>query len=139
MKENVKHIATLVTAFAGLAAGVGSCMESAEQSELQATQKIYGVVVEKLEEHDELIESLHRDDVELRAYIEGYREAVAQLQERQLKAETEPRPRPRRRAPAPDEEPMPTAIQIMPPPPEPKAAPRVEQLPDFGDIMKAKQ
>lgn len=137
MKDNAKHAVAVVAAVTALVTAMSSCNESMQQRELKATQKIYGVIGEKIEEIDEQLEKLHRDDVELRAYLEGYREAMAALERHEEKQTELGRRNKRRRRPSdPDPEPAPTAIRVLPPPPKPKAAPAVAELPDFGQAMQ---
>ena len=163
-RDNTKHLVAIVTALAGLATAVKSCTDSSAQAELVATRKVYSVIASRIAKQDEQIQKLHDDDVELRAYVQGFKEAVQRTEtphhealqaaalSRPAPASSSPEPAPtavtppaagtlplRRpphvsRAPASDGDGMPDAVRVLPPPPAPKAAPNFSRLPAFDSL-----
>lgn len=160
-RDNTKHLVAIVTALAGLATAVKSCTDSSAQAELVATRKVYSVIASRIAKQDEQIQKLHDDDVELRAYVQGFKEAVQRTETPQAAAVARPAPassspepaptavattppaagtlplrRPPHvsRAPASDGDGIPDAVRVLPPLPAPKAAPSFQRLPAFDSL-----
>jgi len=156
-RDNTKHLVAIVTACAGLATAIKSCTDSQAQAELVATRKVYSVVAARIAKQDEQIQKMHEDDLALRAYIDGFKEAVQRTEvthriEASLPPARAPRPAARAAPPPaaaapprrPPHVPAPTAfdgngapdgVQVLPPPPAPQAAPSFDQLPAFDALQ----
>jgi hypothetical protein len=139
-RDNTKHLVAIVTALAGLATAVKSCTDSSAQAELVATRKVYSVIAARIATQDEQIQKLHDDDLELRAYVSGFKEAV----ERTTEAVSMEPARSPLRFPTPlrsrvalsttAASAMPDGVRVLPPPPAPKAAPSFQKLPAFDSL-----
>ena len=139
-RDNTKHLVAIVTALAGLATAVKSCTDSSAQAELVATRKVYSVIASRIAKQDEQIQKLHDDDVELRAYVQGFKEAVQRTEETTARAAPVPaaasvrRPAPATRRPVADGDGLPDGVHVLPPLPAPKAAPSFDRLPKFDSL-----
>jgi len=113
-RDNTKHLVAIVTALAGLATAVKSCTDSSAQAELVATRKVYSVIASRIAKQDEQIQKLHDDDVELRAYVQGFKEAVQRTETQHREA---PQAAPVSRSAPASSSPEPAQTAVATPPP----------------------